>query len=867
MRLSLPLGLAPVRPAVRYWRLLAGLLLGWLATQAAHAQQARPAAYAALYSDPAGAAARPDRHLVRYHLRVTDTTLTIGGVRSRALVTNSQLPAPTLTFTEGDTALIYVHNASRKSISFHWHGMLLPNQYDGVPILTTTPIGPGKTLTYKFPLVQHGTLWYHSHTLLNEQLGQYGAIVVYPPTPLTTPDHVVLLSDWTKERPWEILRSLKRETDWYAIERGSVQSYGGAVAHGYLGTKLKQEWKRMPGMDLADVYYQHDLTNGQPNQQLPAARPGQAVRLRVINGSAASYFWVQFGGGKMRVVAADGIDVQPVEVNKLLIGTAETYDVEVTPPGSGQYELRATSWDMSRHTSLLLGTGAPHPAPDLPRINYYQLVQEMNGMMRQMSGMKMGRAPSGIPAPAVVAAGTAPPPPGPGMKMGGKQDGMDMGGMQMDAGPQSANPMPMSGMAKSSSTPKSADRSGMNMGQAAPADSAAKPAMAGMKMPATKPTIGSGGGDIGGMDMGGKNPGMGGMKAAPLGTFVTGHRQLQAAFPQETLLDYTMLKAPQPTTIPADRPVRTIHLYLTGNMFRYVWSINNTVLSNADKIAIKRGETVRFVLHNTTMMSHPMHLHGHYFRVINGQGAYSPLKNTLSVAPMDLVTLEFDANEYKDWFFHCHLLYHLDSGMARIIHYEGDSVRTDNPALLARFIGADRKLFPYAEATVQSQGTFLQGGVRNSYWLLRQEARFDWHGDYETETHLQRYLGPKQFVAVYAGLDFRDNSRYLNPDVQKRNEQGQRLNSKDYRQVVCVGVRYFLPLLVWSDLRLDSGGKLRLQLERDGLPITQRLRADLMVNSDREYTINPYYIVGKYLALSGSYDSDYGWGAGVKIIY
>ncbi|MBO3272218.1 multicopper oxidase family protein [Hymenobacter defluvii] len=804
----------PVSTPHHYLRQL-GLLLALVLSAAltAPAQQAAPAAYAPLYSDPAGAAARPDRHLVRYTLRVSDTTLTIGGVRNRALVTNGQLPAPTLTFTEGDTALIFVHNATHKSISFHWHGMLLPNKYDGVPLLTTMPIEPGQTLQYKFPLVQHGTLWYHSHTRLNEQLGQYGALVVYPPRPLPTPDQVVLLSDWTRERPWEVLRSLKRETDWYAIKRGSVQSYGGAVAQGFLGTKLRQEWKRMPEMDLADVYYQHDLVNGQPSQQLSTARPGQPVRLRVINGSSASYFWVQFGGGKLRVVAADGVDVQPVEVDKLLIGTAETYDVEVTPPAAGQYELRDTSWDMAQHTSLWLGTGEQHPAPTLPRINYYQLVQEMNNMMRQMPGMKMGRAPAGIPAPAVVSAGQAPPPPGPGMHMNqGQKNNMDMGGMGKPGGMDMGSPpQPMAGM--------------------------------------------------------NRNDKKGSMKAAPLGTFVTGHRQLQAAYPQETLLDYTMLKAPQPTTIPADRPVRTIHLYLTGNMFRYVWSLNNVVLSNADKIAIKRGETVRFVLHNTTMMSHPMHLHGHYFRVVNGQGDYSPLKNTLSVAPMDLVTLEFEANEYKDWFFHCHLLYHLDSGMARIVHYAGDSVRTDNPKLLARFVWQDRKLFPFAEASGQSQGTFLQGGVRNSYWLLRQEARFDWHGDYESETHLQRYLGPKQFVAVYAGADFRDNSPYLAPDVQKRDEQGRLQNSKDFRRVACVGVRYFLPLLVWSDLRLDTGGKLRLQLERQGLPLTRRLRTDLMVNSDREYTIIPYYILGKYVALAGSYDSDYGWGAGLRIIY
>ena len=633
-----------------------------------------------------------------------------------------------------------------------------------------------------------------------------------------------------------------------------MQSYAGALRQGYLGTKAGQEWRRMPDMDLADVYYQADLINGQASQQLPELRPGQPLRLRVINGSAASYFWVQFAGGKMRVVATDGVDVVPVEVDKLLVATAETFDVEVTLPAAGQYELRATSWDMAGHTSLLLGSGAAHPAPTLPPINYYELVRTMNNMMRQMPGMKMGRLVGPTPVPTVAAPGTAPPPPGPGMKMA------SMGGMNAD------KPMKMSGMPAAS--PPKPGMAGMPGMAPAKADSS-QPAMPGMQMGQASQGMSKTTSDEGGMKgMGGGKPmKMSGMAMAPLGTFNTGAKQLKAAFPQETLLDYTMLRAPHSSALPADRPVRTIQLYLTGNMFRYVWSINNVVLSEADKITIKRGETVRFVLHNTTMMSHPMHLHGHYFRVVNGQGDHAPLKNTLNVASMDMVTIEFDANEYRDWFFHCHLLYHLNSGMARIIHYEGDSVRTDNPRLLARFIGQDRALFPYASAQVQSQGTWLEGGVRNSYWLLRGEARFDWHGDYETETHLQRYLGTRQFVAVYAGLDFRDNSRYLNPGLTKRDESGKRLNSKDYRQVVCAGVRYFLPMLVWSDLRLDSGGKLRLQLEREGLPLTRHLRADLMVNTDREYRIDSYYIVGKYLALSGNYDSDYGWGAGVRIIY
>ena len=272
------------------------LLLTLLVAFAAQAQPDGPAAYAPLYQNADAAAARTPR-LVRYDLRVSDTTWTIGGYRNHALATNGSIPAPTLTFTEGDTALIYVRNATNGTVSFHWHGMILPNRYDGVPILTTEIIEPGAVHEYRFAIKQHGTFWYHSHTMLNEQLGQYGAIVIYPPTPLTVPDRVVLLSDWTTERPWEVLRSLKRGTEWYAIERQSVQSYGKALTTGYLGTKLGQEWRRMPEFDLADVYYQTDLVNGQPQQQLTEFGAGQTVRLRLINGSAASYFWVQFAGG------------------------------------------------------------------------------------------------------------------------------------------------------------------------------------------------------------------------------------------------------------------------------------------------------------------------------------------------------------------------------------------------------------------------------------------------------------------------------------------------------------------------------------------------------------------------------------------
>ncbi len=287
----------------------------------------------------------PEGKRVEYDLNVNDTTVNYTGKIVHAIAINGQIPGPTIELTQGDTAVIRVHNLMNVTTSIHWHGILIPNQFDGVPGLTTFPIQPGTTLTVVFPVRQNGTYWYHSHTMTQEQIGLTGSIVIHKRDEQKMKEQVLVLSDWTNQKPAEVWRLLKRKTDWYSIQKNSVQSYSEAIAAGSFGDKLKQEWMRMPAMDISDVKYDQFHTNGKTKFEANEIKAGEDVKLRIINASASSYFWLQLAGGKMKVVAADGQDVKPVEVDKFLIATAETYDVIIHIPSDGKYELRATAQD------------------------------------------------------------------------------------------------------------------------------------------------------------------------------------------------------------------------------------------------------------------------------------------------------------------------------------------------------------------------------------------------------------------------------------------------------------------------------------------------------------------------------------------
>lgn len=714
--------------------------------------------------------------LVRYDLNVTDTIVNYTGKTKKAIAVNGQIPMPTLYFTEGDTAEVHVHNRMHHhETSIHWHGLILPNEQDGVPYLTTAPIMAHSTHVYKFVLRQSGTYWYHSHTMLQEQVGMYGAIVIHKRNEKPQLEEVVLLSDWSDENPHQIERSLHYATDWYMLKKNAVQSYGEALRDGYFSTKLGNEWKRMHAMDVSDVYYERFLVNGEPYQAKKQYKAGDKVRLRVINGSSSTYFWLNYSGGKITVVASDGVDVEPVEVDRLIVGVSEIYDVVVTIPADGMtYEFMATAEDRTGHAVLALGNGKVKAQKPMPRLKYFEGMKMMNDMMT----------------------------------MGGNMDdmGMNMSLQQMD----------MNMVMYPEITGEQADKPMQEMDHQHGHHQAMEQEQPGM-MPVT--------------------------------------------------LNYAMLKSPIKTNLP-DAPTRTLHFELTGNMNRYVWTVNNKAISESDKIKIKAGENIRIILTNNSMMRHPMHLHGHFFRVINGQGDYAPLKNVLDIMPMETDTIEFNADaEYGDWYFHCHILYHMMAGMGRIFNYENSppNPQIPNPKQALRKVYADDRRFYWgAEIGLESNGSDGEISWMNTRWKLEAEWRLglnDKNG-YETESHFGRYLGRNQFLYAYTGWDW----RYRATDEEEKNIFGQN-STKNDRGVACFGLQYTMPFFIVADIRIDHTGYARLQLSRHDIPITKRLRLWGMYNSDMEYALGARYILTKYISASSHYDSDMGVGVGLTITY
>jgi FtsP/CotA-like multicopper oxidase with cupredoxin domain/uncharacterized Zn finger protein (UPF0148 family) len=753
---------------------------------------------------------------VVYHLYVRDTMVNYTGKQKRAIAINGTIPSPALTFTEGDTAEIWLHNGLKEETSLHWHGIILPNRFDGVPFLTTKPIHPGDTYVYKFKVVQNGTYWYHSHSALQEQIGMYGALILKKRgeaettntatsntmnhSDVTTHNHTagmqegsttslkhynVVLSEWADENPMQTQRRLRTANDWFAIKKGSTQSYSEAIKEGHFKTKLVNEWKRMKAMDVSDDWYQKFLVNGKPEAEAQGFKAGDKVRLQVVNAGASSYFWLGYGGGKITVVANDGNEVMPVEVDRLIIAPAETYDVVVTIPENRSYEFRATSEDRTGASSLWLGTGMKMPAPQLPRLKYFEGMKMMNDMMNVDGTMK--------------------------------DMGMNMSLQKMD----------------------------MNM--------VMYPEITG----GTGDTAASGNNnpEKQGQNMDGMNHDMHNMAMPVGGDIVT--------------LNYDMLRSPFKTSLPEGR-TRTLHFSLTGNMNRYVWTLDNKTVTETDRIMIERGENLRLVLTNNSMMRHPMHLHGHDFRVVNSHGEYSPLKNVIDIMPMETDTIEFAANQDGNWFFHCHILFHMMAGMGRVFTYANSPVNPDLPDAEEAY----RKFRKHkdqnmkhlmARIGLESNGSDGEAMLSSNRYALVTEWRLGLqpHHGYEVETMLGRYLGVNQWLFPYIGFDYHYNSM---ENESEKNLFGQYSNQNN-RKTFTVGVQYLTPGLFLADARIDGKGKLRFELSREDIPITPRLRFNMMGNTDKEYMAGFRYVLSKWLMASTHYDSDMGFGAGVTITY
>ncbi|GAC1422703.1 MAG: hypothetical protein NVS1B13_10060 [Flavisolibacter sp.] len=317
---------------------------------------------------------------------------------------------------------------------------------------------------------------------------------------------------------------------------------------------------------------------------------------------------------------------------------------------------------------------------------------------------------------------------------------------------------------------------------------------------------------------------------------------------------------------------------------RYVWSIDNKVVSEANKILIKKGENVRIILYNNTMMRHPMHLHGHDFRLLNGQGDYSILKNIIDIMPMERDTIEFAATESGDWFFHCHILYHMMSGMGRVFSYADSPAETDikNAKIAKRGLNSDdRHYHSMARIGLESSGSdgmAMLSNTRNTIATAWHLGVHPEHGE-ESETTIGRYLGRMQWWRPFIGYDYHYKKVGLNGEEIMKGIMGRNIfgndaytwfgqrSNKNNRSTMTAGIQYLIPMNIISEIRTDLDGKLRFQLSREDIPVTPRLRTNFLVNTDKEYTLGMRYIITKYFNLSTHYDSDMGWGAGITISY
>ncbi len=304
-----------------------------------------------------------------FDLTIAEAPINITGADRVAITINGSLPGPTLRWQEGDTVTLRVSNHLDEDTSIHWHGILLPSDMDGVPGLSFPGIRPGETFDYRFQVRQNGTYWYHSHSGFQEQRGTYGSIVIDPRDPPETTfdrEHVVLLSDWTDERPERVFRKLKKQSDYYNFRQRTLVDFVRDVRTHGLGSTLAERsaWgrMRMSASDLADVtgYTYTYLMNGQPPAANWTARvsPGERVLLRFINGSAMSYFDVRIPGLKMTVVAADGQPVHPVVVDEFRVAVAETYDVVVEPSDEGAFTIFAQALDRTGYAAGTLATAS-----------------------------------------------------------------------------------------------------------------------------------------------------------------------------------------------------------------------------------------------------------------------------------------------------------------------------------------------------------------------------------------------------------------------------------------------------------------------------------------------------------------------------
>ena len=584
-----------------------------------------PRARAGSLDDPR--TGQPELRGTHFDLSYTSHPVNFTGQRRLATAINGSVPAPTLRWREGDEVTLRVTNNMAVDTSIHWHGIILPSNQDGVPHISDgfKGIPPGETFTYRFPVIQSGTYWYHSHSAFQEQTGSYGAIIIDPkePDPVAYDrEHTIVLSDWSDEDPSNIYAKLKKLSHYYNFRERTVgELFDDIRANGVSATwNQRAMWNdmRMSDRDISDVtgYTYTFLMNGvtPADGWLGLFKKGEKVRLRIINAAAMTFFDVCIPGLKMTVVASDGQNIEPVTVDEIRLGVAETYDVIVEPKDDTAYTVFAQAIDRSGYAR---GTLTPAPSltavvPEMdpaPLLGHGDMGMSMASMGHDMSGMDHGGM-AGMDHGNMAGMDHS--------KMGGKGDsgmgGMKCGGMAMGA-------------------PSNYGTGKAGFGSAEPIVHVATEFGPQVDMRSDAPEYR--------LD----DPG--------IGLRNNGRH----------VLTYGEIKNLYPTPDPRE-PGREINLHLTGNMSRYMWSMNGIRFADAEPLRLKFGERVRINLINDTMMNHPIHLHGMWSDLETGDAERIPRKHTVIVQPGSKASYLVTADAMGGWAYHCHLIFHMP-GMFR----------------------------------------------------------------------------------------------------------------------------------------------------------------------------------------------------------
>ena len=562
-------------------------------------------------------------------LTVGQTPFTVNGRTAMATTINGVLPAPVLRLREGQNVRLAVTNQLDEDTSIHWHGILLPFQMDGVPGISFPGIRPRETFVYEFPVRQSGTFWYHSHSGLQEALGHYGPLVIDPagadPVGYDR-EHVLVLSDWSFMHPHEIFEKLKKSPGYFNRQRTTLA--GLLDGSDRMSLEERRMWgeMRMDPRDILDVNgstYTYLINGHGPQENWTGLfRPGERVRLRIINASAMSIFNVRIPGLPMTVVQADGENVRPIEIDEFQIAAAETYDVIVRPTEDRAYTIVSEAIDRSGmgRATLAPRLGMTAEVPPLREVPNLTMKDMGMGDMGGMSGMDHGAM---------------------GAQSGGAMAGMDHGAMTGAPG------AAMAGMDHGAMAPQApaGTMSGMDHGS-----------MSGMNMrdPENAPPDMAVGVGVDAIAMAPANR----MGERPIGLQNVPHR----------VLVYTDLVSLAPNKDQRP-PSRTMEIHLTGNMERFMWGFDGRKFSElVEPIRFERDERVRVTLVNDSMMAHPIHLHGHFFELVTGgPDGHQPLKHTVNVPPGGKVSFDLTADNPGDWAFHCHLLLHMHAGMFNVV--------------------------------------------------------------------------------------------------------------------------------------------------------------------------------------------------------